>query len=98
MDNNDYLKQENEKYKMEITKYKYSSIIMIILYCNMTFIDMLRNNMSNQATLMFCAFFVVDRFLTYRESKKTRYIVSILLFASIFVMFLIDYIFEIRQM
>lgn len=93
MDNN-YLKQENEKYKIEINKYKYSLIVMIILYCSMTFIDMLQNSISNQAVLMFCAFFVADRFLTYKERKQVRYIVGMLLFALIFIMFFIDYIID----
>lgn len=97
MDDNNNLRQENEKNKIEINKYKYCLNAMIIVYCIMTFIDILQNDLSNQAVIMFCSFYVVDRFLTYRERKKVRYILSMLLFSSIFIMFFIDYVYEIIQ-
>lgn len=47
---------------------------MIILYIIITILDLLRNDLSNQAVMMFCIYMIADRIVLLVEEKKKSYI------------------------
>lgn len=87
---------ELERLKKENRRYKYSSVSMIILYIIITILDLLRNDLSNQAVMMFCIYMIADRIVSFVEEKKKSYIFSILFLIIIFFIFMGDYVLELE--
>lgn len=75
-----------------IKRYKYSALTMVAVYIVLTVLDMLRNNLSNQATVIFCSYMFVDRLILYIQTKRIRAMIIAIVMAIIMLMFLCDYI------
>lgn len=75
----------------DIKRYKYSAIAMVAVYILLTALDLLKNNLSNQTTIIFSSYMFVDQLVLYVQTKKKRAIVVATVMALIILLFLYDY-------
>ena len=65
---------------------------MVAVYIALTVLDMLRNNLSNQATIIFCSYMFVDQLTLYAQTKRIKAIIIAVVMALIILLFLYDYV------
>lgn len=76
---------------VDVKRYKYSAVAMVAVYVLLTALDLLKNNLSNQATIIFSSYMFVDQLVLYVQTKKKRAIVVATVMALIILLFLYDY-------
>lgn len=76
---------------VDVKRYKYSAVTMVAVYVLLTALDLLKNNLSNQATIIFSSYMFVDQLVLYVQTKKKRAIVVATVMALIILLFLYDY-------
>lgn len=76
----------------DMKRYKYSAIAMVSVYIIITLIDMVKGNLSNQATIIFCTYMAIDQLVLFIQTKKIKGIVIAVIMALIIFLFLYDYV------
>lgn len=75
-----------------IKRYKYSAVTMVAVYIILTILDMLKNNLSNQANMIFCSHMFVDQLMLFIQTKKKKALVTTVVMGLIILLFLYDYV------
>lgn len=82
----------NNLQRDNIKRYKYSAVTMVSVYIVLTVLDMVRNSLSNQATIIFCSYMFVDQLTLYAQTKRIKAMIIAVVMALIILLFLYDYV------
>lgn len=82
----------NNLQRDNIKRYKYSAVTMVSVYIVLTILDMVRNNLSNQAIIIFSSYMFVDQLTLYAQTKRIKAMIIAVVTALIILLFLYDYV------
>lgn len=84
------LKDSEEK--IELKKYKYCSVSMVVIYVMITFFDLITDNLSAQSIMIFTVYMCMEGVISFYYEHKLRKLFLSIIMAIIFSFFAYEYI------
>lgn len=77
--------------KIELKKYKYCSVSMVVIYVMITFLDLITDNLSAQSIMIFTVYMCMEGVISFFYERKLRKLFLAITMAIIFFFFAFEY-------